>query len=157
MTRANISTHPLSADSRGLVSGFNTNESVCCISQHEQHCGRRHILLRESPTRRTEGPLESTIPGLSIRVITDRPRNTPNAGTPRSSVTGPHKGLDPRHAHQKINIVHTRRSERRLAVTFGRSSHENLLESSCQAHHVGYPTRLTMGTALELRPREAPR
>jgi hypothetical protein len=94
-----------------------------------------HSVTRNCLTRRTEGPLQSTLPGLSIRVITDRPRNTPNAGTPRSSATGPRKGLDSGRADEKINSVHTRRSVRRLAVIFGRSSDENLLESRCQAHH----------------------
>lgn len=86
----------------------------------------------------------STFPGLSIRVIADRPGNTPSAGMPRSPATGPHKGLDSRHAHEKTNSLHIRISVRRLPVIFGRSSDENLLELTCQAHHVGYSTRLTM-------------
>lgn len=86
----------------------------------------------------------STFPGLSIRVIADRPGNTPSAGMPRSPATGPHKGLDSRHAHKKTNSLHIRTSVRRLPVIFGRSSDENLLEFRCQAHHVGYSTRLTM-------------
>lgn len=87
----------------------------------------------------------STFPGLSIRVIADRPGNTPSAGMPRSSATGPHKELDSRHAHKKTNSLHIRTSVRRLPVIFGRSSDENLLEFRCQAHRVGYSTRLTMG------------
>lgn len=61
----------------------------------------------------------STFPGLSTRVIADRPGNTPSAGMPRSSATGPHKELDSSHAHKKTNSLHIRTSVRRLVGMSG--------------------------------------
>lgn len=121
--------------------GLNGLQLVLWSTTLREHLSTSHFLVRGAAHAPDRG---STFTGLSTRVITDRPRNTPNAGTPRSSATGPRKWLDSRHAHKKTNSIHITRSVRRLAVILGRSSDENLLGTRCQAHHVGYSSGLTM-------------